>query len=378
MTTAMLILMVLAFHTAPAFGQMATSTATSTPPWYDVSTAGGYFSWAVRYAAAQCAPEPPGGFPVNWPLRYGGGTPTFAWRGGAVAPAGESALVPECDRDRILCHTGPPYTHYSTGEEVGLGRSCAELGLPLFGMPVVSTSDRPHAYDVRTGAGYREGAIRYAAALCAGEQDPFALLTEPPGGFPAVTDMRQAKFAWMNLSGRYELRTGCWNSDDDGPGWERICFSEPPYTDHLGQQVGLGMSCAQLRLPPINAQLIRGGDYYPGTSRYPTRVESLPGGYNWYGQPELPPLPLHDDLHHEHAHPRPPPSRKKPPSATWKSQAPGLFKAGSALSRAGSVKASRSPLSLTTRYTCRPLPGISAAAIPKGYAGIGRTGSLCK
>ena len=121
-----------------------------------------------RYAAAQGAPEPPGGFPNLYE-----GTPAFVWRGGAVAPTGEYALVPECDRDRILCHTGGPVYPSLHREEVGLGKSCAELGQPEFGM-VLPTSDRPNAYDRRTAAGYREGAIRCAAArqVCRGCRRP--------------------------------------------------------------------------------------------------------------------------------------------------------------------------------------------------------------
>ena len=201
--TAGILVLVVVFYTAPAFGQMATSTATSTP--YDVSTWQGYREWAIRLAAANCATEPPGGYPAV----TGAGQAKFAYRSGAIAPTGEYALVPDCDRDRILCHTGPPYTHHSTGEEVGLGRRCAELDLPEFiRTVVVSTDDQPHPYDTRTIDGYREGVIRFAASLCDRSLPNYRYSSYParidlPGGFPAVTDTSQVKFAWI-------LKKGFW------------------------------------------------------------------------------------------------------------------------------------------------------------------------
>ena len=74
-----------------------------------------------------------------------------------------------------------------------------------------------------------------------------------------------------------------------------LCYTEPPYgsaSTHGGEEkehwhdVGLGMSCAQLRLPPLGATVTRAGEF-PG---YGLAVD-LPPGYSWYGEKPATPQP---------------------------------------------------------------------------------------
>ncbi len=107
--TAGILVLVVVFYTASAFGQMATSTATSTPP-YDVSTVKGYREWAFRYAAAMCDnpytdiwAEPAGGFPAVTDTSQ----VKFGWvRGGGIhhlgISAGEYGLTAGCNPARAL------------------------------------------------------------------------------------------------------------------------------------------------------------------------------------------------------------------------------------------------------------------------------------
>ena len=164
---------------------------------------------------------------------------------------------------------------------------------PAFGQMATTTATSSPPYDVTTAAGYREWAIRYAAAACGDSVTLPTFDANPPGGLPAVTNPRDAEFAWR-LEGEDILVTGI----PDGvyaltsaclPGLQMFCYSGPPYTDTFsGGQVGLGMSCAQLRLPPLDATVQAGGWTSLGSAQ--VRIQSLPPGYSRYGEPP-PPTP---------------------------------------------------------------------------------------
>ncbi len=234
-----------------------------------------------------------------------------------LSPIGRR-YIPSCtDRDRDGSLHSQPYLSLDTSSSRSLSSTSSPQRITIQAPP----SAPP--YDVSTVAGYREWAIRHAAARCAASAvvsggnflyglDVFEAILEPPGGFPAVTDMSQAKFTWITLAaGVYALTTGC--SPDP-----IFCRAMPPYSrtgyDTEGntytEPVGLGMSCAQLGLPPINAPILPAKEYWDWSwGRVSTA--SLPSGHNWYGQPELPRPPA----------PRPA-SRPRPPAPEPEAEAP--------------------------------------------------------
>ena len=180
---------------------------------------------------------------------------------------------------RIICTNATPYE--------GFAQSCAQLQLPpadaeISGSlpdgydwrgrpPAPTPTSRPPPanapYDVTTAAGYREWAIRRAYALCETGSEPTSGWNTPPWLSP-VDDLSDVRFSWnfqsrssQGLVDRYNLVTapGC-------GGYERgtaVCATHSPYGN-------IGLSCAQLQLPPTGATVNRA---------------ALPAGYNQYGEP---------------------------------------------------------------------------------------------
>ena len=181
------------------------------------------------------------------------------------------------------------------------------LSSPAFGQMATTTATSTPPYDVSTVEGYREWAIRFSAALCLGRAtvDRFGYYgDDPPEGWPAVDDISDAKFDWRYRNNRDASEgfmlfssSDCYDQRAQGSGFY-FCFTEPPYSidsSIFGRvPIGLGRSCAQLRLPPIGASLTRAS----------TRIHSeapvnLPPGYSWYG---------------ERPEPTPPPTTRRPPT----------------------------------------------------------------
>ena len=120
-------------------------------------------------------------------------------------------------------------------------------------------------YDVTTAAGYKEWAIRYASALCTPSVD---LDAQYLPAVDLVFNQASISFEWYqqtNDSGttRWTMRTACSRA---GHPKRIICTNATPYE-------GFAQSCAQLQLPPADAEI----------------SGSLPDGYDWSGRPPAPP-----------------------------------------------------------------------------------------
>ena len=150
---------------------------------------------------------------------------------------------------------------------------------PAFGQMATTTATSTPPYDVSTVEGYREWAIRFAAALCR-LGAPRSFPNEPAGGWPAVDDISHAWFEWQALEngrGSHFLRFPCASSPLSDP---VVCSTQRPYDMTLYKDNGERLydrplppaSCAQLRLPPIGATV-------------PHWDIILPDGYSWYGEP---------------------------------------------------------------------------------------------
>ena len=163
------------------------------------------------------------------------------------------------------------------------------LSSPAFGQMATTTATSTPPYDASTVEGYREWAIRFSAELCRlystlSHPRDFGSLQEPPGGWPAVDDISDAWFEWVNNpEGRgVDLEFRCLDRGSRTSTWPRlvVCNNERIVD---GNRYGLPLppgTCPELRLPPIGATV--------------PHWELMLPEYGWYGEPlqtQNPPTP---------------------------------------------------------------------------------------